>query len=399
MNRLVWLKALMVLLTVTLFLACHNEEESSSPISVKFASFNVSLFRPQQGQLKSDMGNSQDPQIKMVAEIIQRVRPDILILCEFDYDSASESLGLFQRNYLGISQNGQDTINYPYRKSFSSNTGVPAGLDLDKDGSSDGPGDNFGYGQFQGQYAFAVLSKWPLLSHRARNFQNFLWKDMPNSGVPTDTLGEPYYSEEIMSSFRLSSKNHVDLPVVIRDTTVHLLISHPTPPVFDGPEDRNGRRNFDEIRLWADYISGGNQAAYLYDDHGTAGGLENEAFVLFGDLNADPYDGDSLEGAVDQLLDHPKIHRGVARGDLRPQSSGSKENATNNPRPMGDESGLKEFDTSWWGLRVDYVLPSAGLDVTGSGVFWPTSVDPLYYLVKDMASSDHLLVYVDLAFN
>jgi len=30
---------------------------------------------------------------------------------------------------------------------------------------------------------------------------------------------------------------------------IHILASHPTPPVFDGVEDRNGRRNHDEIRL------------------------------------------------------------------------------------------------------------------------------------------------------
>lgn len=383
---------------ITVLFGCSGPNEQSSPITVKFASFNASLFRSQSGQLQSDMANSQDPQIKLVAEIIQRVRPDILILCEFDYDSAGKSLDLFQTNYLGVSQNGVDTIVYPYRLGFPSNTGIPTGHDLDKDGKNDGPADNFGFGQFPGQYAFVVLSKFPLLFQQVRSFQFFRWQDMPEFKVPIDSTGENYYSDEIMSSFRLSSKNHVSLPVVIGDTIVHLLVTHPTPPVFDGPEDRNGHRNFDEIRLWADYISGGNQAAYLYDDQGTLGGLENGAFVVFGDLNADPYDGDSLDGAVAQLLGHPKIHRGAARGDLRPQSSGSKENATNNPRPMGDESGHKEFDTSWFGLRVDYVLPSAGLNVTGSGVFWPTSVDPLYYLVKEEASPDHLLVWVDVSF-
>ena len=55
---------------------------------------------------------------------------------------------------------------------------------------------------------------------------------------------------------RLSCKIHWDVPVQIGSETVHFLVSHPTPPAFDGPEDRNGRRNHDEIRFWADYIPG-----------------------------------------------------------------------------------------------------------------------------------------------
>jgi len=52
------------------------------------------------------------------------------------------------------------------------------------------------------------------------------------------------------------------------------------------------------------------------------------------------------------------------------------------------------------GLRVDYVLPSADMQVVGSGVFWPVPDDPLYRLVEDSTdnpSSDHHLVWVDVA--
>jgi hypothetical protein len=319
MNRLFRLQAWWLPLVIAILFGCRGVNQQSNPTTVKFTSFNCSLSRPQQNQLQSDLSSPQDPQIKLVAEIIQTIRPEILILCEFDYDSLGRSLDLFEANYLGVSQNGQETIFYPQSKSFISNTGMPSGLDLDKDGTYDAPADSYGFGQFPGQYAFAVLSKYPFALTEMRSFQHFLWDDMPEFLAAVDTLGEAYYSDQVLSSFRLSSKNHVDLPVVIGDTTVHLLISHPTPPVFDGPEDLNGHRNFDEIRLWSDYISGGSQASYLYDDLAIQGGLGNQAFVVFGDLNADPYDGDSVDGAVAQLLDNPKIHRGVARGDLRPQ--------------------------------------------------------------------------------
>ena len=81
-------------------------------------------------------------------------------------------------------------------------------------------------------------------------------------------------------------------------------------PVFDGPEDRNGRRNHDEIRLLADYITPA-KSSYLTDDQGVRGGLAEEAaFVILGDMNADPHDGASRSHAARQLLEH---RRSVSR--------------------------------------------------------------------------------------
>lgn len=82
-----------------------------------------------------------------------------------------------------------------------------------------------------------------------------------------------FYSAQELEVFRLSSKNHVDVPIQIGRRTVHVLASHPTPPSFDGPEDRNGTRNADEIRFWADYVSPGRRSRYIYDDDGVRGGL------------------------------------------------------------------------------------------------------------------------------
>ena len=70
-----------------------------------------------------------------------------------------------------------------------------------------------------------------------------------------------WYSPEVLRSLRLSSKSHWDLPVRIGRRTVHVLASHPTPPTFDGPEDRNGTRNHDEIRFWAEYVGASGRTA------------------------------------------------------------------------------------------------------------------------------------------
>ena len=92
---------------------------------------------------------------------------------------------------------------------------------------------------------------------------------MPGNLIPT-----PFYSPDEVEILRLSSKSHWDVPIRIGKKTVHFLVSHPTPPVFDGPEDRNGRRNNDEIRFWADYITPGTSSGYIYDDEGVRGGLK-----------------------------------------------------------------------------------------------------------------------------
>ena len=44
-------------------------------------------------------------------------------------------------------------------------------------------------------------------------------------------------------------------------------------------------------------------------------------------------------------------------------------------------------------LRVDYVLPSAGLEIAGAGVFWPIEGEPGAALID---ASDHRLVWVDV---
>ena len=103
-----------------------------------------------------------------------------------------------------------------------------------------------------------VYSRYPIDTAAVRTFQLFKWKDMPGNLIPT-----PFYSPDEVEILRLSSKSHWDVPIRIGRKTVHFLVSHPTPPVFDGPEDRNGRRNNDEIRFWADYISPGKSRLHL----------------------------------------------------------------------------------------------------------------------------------------
>ena len=172
---------------------------------IRFASFNVSLNRSESGELTTDLSTPDNKQAQNVAEIIQRNNPDIVLLNEFDYDSEGEGIKLFQENYLGISQNGVDPVEYPYVYYAPSNTGIATGLDLDNDGVSDGAGDAFGFGFYPGQFGMVLLSKYPIVEENVRTFQNFLWQDMPSALLPDDsTTPEPndFYSEEELEILR-----------------------------------------------------------------------------------------------------------------------------------------------------------------------------------------------------
>lgn len=375
------------------------------------ATFNASLNRGAEGELIQALSTPDDPQAQAVAEIIQRVRPDILLINEFDYDADRQAVGRFQANYLGVSQNGAAPIHYPYVFIAPSNTGVPSGQDLDNDGSTDSPGDAFGFGFFPGQFAMVLFSKYPILGGDVRTFRRFLWQDMPGALLPDDpetTEPQDWYSADELGIVRLSSKSHWDVPVLIGRRTLHVLASHPTPPVFDDPPqfpegvDFNGRRNHDEIRFWADYVQP-EHSGYIYDDQGGVGGLdEGEAFVIMGDQNADPFDGDSTMNAIRQLLEVASI-----KNEPVPASEGGEAAAVRQGGINLEHAGNPAYDTADFSdagpgnLRVDYVLPSTGLRIENEGVFWPTTDDALFRLVEDgeggVVSSDHRLVWIDVA--
>src|ERR1700741_1312062 len=346
---------------------------------VRFATFNASLNRTAAGQLVTDLSTPDNPQAREAAEVIQRNRPAVLLINEFDFVPDNVAANLFRKNYLERGQNGARPIDYPYAFVAPSNTGVPTGFDLNRDGRTDTGDDAFGFGLFEGQFGMLVLSKYPIATRAARTFQNFRWADMPGAMLPDDPATPApadWYSPEILDLFRLSSKSHGGLPILIGRSTVHFLVSHPTPPTFDGPEDRNGTRNHDEIRFWADYVTPG-KGRYIYDDEGRRGGLgKGERFVVAGDNNSDPLDGDSVPGAIDQLLDGPRvIHpKPGSVGGFRAAEEQGGANLTHRSNPFFDTSDFN--DVAPGNLRVDYVLPSRGLVPIRGAVFWPTSDSP-----------------------
>lgn len=370
--------------------AAADPAEVNPMAPVRVATFNTSLNHDADGGLIARLVAG-DANARKVAAIIQRMRPDVLLLNEFDYDAEGVAATRFQRDYLGVGQFGEQAIAYPHQYLAPVNTGVPSGLDLNGDGHSDGPDDAWGFGRHPGQYGMLVLSRFPIDHRAVRTFQLFRWCELPGALAPVDpTSGRPFYPDATWQRLRLSSKSHWDVPIQTPQGLLHFLVAHPTPPVFDGPEDRNGRRNHDEIRFWAEYLADAPRD-WLRDDQGRSGGLAADAaFVMAGDLNADPDDGDGTNHPVRALLTHARVN-----AEFVPRSPGAPAQAARYGLPrLGDPSAhTGDFGPRAGTLRIDYVLPSRQFSVRDGAVFWPLPGEPGHDWID---ASDHHLVWLDL---
>jgi endonuclease/exonuclease/phosphatase family metal-dependent hydrolase len=357
--------------------ACAPRDDAvAPPPALRVATFNIFELGEAKLDARDAAGAPADSQVLAAAAIIRAIRPDLLLLNEIDAppDDPARVARRFVRELLAT---GPDALDYPYVYAAATNTGELSGADLNRDGvvataadlgTRTHGDDSWGYGTYPGQYGMAIVSRFPIDTAAVRTFRRFPWADLPGTHLP-----DGWYPDAVRPLVRLSSKSHWDVPVVVGDDTLHLLASHPTPPGFDGPEDRNGRRNFDEIRVWRLYLDGDSA---LRDDRGRRGGLAADAaFVIAGDLNADPaatesrYDG---LPAIAQLLQHPRVadppvHRGRPTAFFRDS------------------------------IRVDYVLPAASLRVLDGGVVWPSATHDAAGEARVRRASDHRLVWLDLA--
>jgi endonuclease/exonuclease/phosphatase family protein len=346
--------------------------------TIRVATYNVGLNRKGPGLLVRDLLRGEDAQIAAVVAVIARVKPDIMLLNEFDFDIGGVGLGLF------ADQLATKGVVYPYRFARPPNSGMASGVDLNGDGRANGPEDGQGFGEFSGARGMAILSRYPIDEEDAQDFSAGLWKDLPGAILPV-VNSRPFPSQAAWDVQRLSSKGHWDVPVILPDRSrLRLLAAHATPPVFDGPEDRNGLRNRDEIRFWSLYL------AKLPPD---------ADFIILGDLNADPKDGEGAHGAINALLSDPRVR------DVRPFSLGAVAASKRQGGPNASHLSDPAFDTVDWdesrtpgNMRVDYVLPSTNLDVSGAGVFWPAPDEDGFDLVGSDGSlgSQHRLVWVDI---
>lgn len=299
-----------------------------------------------------------DAQIDAITAIIQAVNPDILLLSDIDHDHDG-----FALTALGA------RLEYPYHFTATPNAGLMTALDLDQNGKLGEPRDAQGYGRFPGDGGMAVLSRWPIGA--VTDLSDMLWTDLPGAAPPPD------WPADVLAIQRLSSVNHWIVPIQHPDGVLHLMAFSATPPVFDGPEDRNGLRSADELRLWTHILDTSPP-----DD-----------FVIIGNANLDPVDGDGIRTAMQSFLSDPRIT------DPQPSSTGGE--IAQSPGHLGNPA----LDTADWAeegpgnLRVSYVLPASTWRIKDAGVFWPAPDDPLAALLGSdgQAAGPHRLVWVDVS--
>lgn len=358
-----------------------------APTTLRIATYNIEDTRTQ------DLKNPNQPRLKAAAALLQELRADILLINEITYDQPGtpgfeegdkegDNATRFARTFLGSSQQTDLEVLQYQVFTAPTNTGLASGYDLDRNGvvldaipevPAPGPdgrpapqteegrtfgADAWGFGMFPGQYGMALYVREGLtiLHDSVRTFRMLPWKSMPDALLPRQPdTGDLWYEGPVGDAFRLSSKSHWDVPIRLPGgQVIHVFASHPTPPAFDGEEGRNKRRNHDEIRFWADYL---DNAPYIVDDNGQRGGPPADAaFVILGDLNADPDEGSAIDDPVGRLLlAHPRIEGSYV--------------------PTADSIGRTLFpeldadDTATWGLRADYVLPSSNTKVVDGSVW------------------------------
>lgn len=386
--------------------------------ALRVATFNLWDLRAE------DLSPEPSARAQRLALVVQSLRPDIVHLTEIAFDEPAWASGrdtlarafaalVASEIVAGVEPLRFQTYDAPV------NTGVHSGHDLNNDGTiTPTPGDRayaedcFGYGEFPGQYGMALLVRdgaGEIDREGARTFRRFLWKDMPGALLPPMEVSAEeergaWYSDEELRTLRLSSKSHWDIPVRLAGGGVlHVLASHPTPPVFDGPEDRNGRRNHDEIRFWVDYLSDDGRASYIVDDAGVRGGLAPGAhFIVLGDLNADPEKGDGRRDAIRSLLSHERAR------DASPRNDGPRATIAHRPEGSALRREVSPTDTAFFGLRADHAIPSRTLTVHAAGVVRDEHPDAASLAAKDVSSraqapwwlglfpSDHFPVFVDV---
>ncbi|WP_135667641.1 twin-arginine translocation signal domain-containing protein [Halorhabdus rudnickae] len=364
--------------------------------ATRFAQFNIEDLQTSQVQ------KTGDDQAGAAAELIQEMRPDVLVVNELTNNiqegkrTGTTNIRAFIDNYLREPQRPDlEPIAFPYTFQPPVNTGVLPEKDYDfnKDGSAgEAPGDAYGFGVYPGQYGLAVASQNPIMEDDIRTFQTFKWADMPGNLMPINdgsmnlNKNGRYINPDETEVFRLSSKTHADVPVRMDGESVHILTSHPTPPQYDGPNNFNGRWNHDEVRFWADYVA---NADYIYDDDGTEGGLWDDQYVLMGDQNAAISTARILKPGQTFFRENDDFYTGELPSSPGAENLG-KPHATRIRGPRPGQSGDGETVVA----QLDRVLPSPSLSYEDSGVVWPRPGDDRIETVR--AASDHRMVWAEL---
>ena len=308
--------------------------------NIRIATFNAELTRKGPGLLLRDILKEEDPQVAAFTALMRDIRPDIIALQGIDYDLEHRALTALTKV---LEKAG---LPYPYSFTAAPNAGQTSRLDLNGNGRLGDADDAHGFGRYTSMGGMAVLSRFEIMHDAVEDYTNLLWRNLDGHIFPF-VEGRPFGGEDAFAAHRLSSRNHWVIPILTPNgASLRLMTLHTTPPLYDGNEDRNGRRNHDEVAFWNDYIA---------QNTGT------DPFILLGTANIDPKRGSGRCCAIQTLLGSEALQN-----------------------PFGDTPTAVFSDKMPDGLQVDYLLPSSQLRVTARG------------MRTDDQASRHSLLWVDV---
>lgn len=284
-----------------------------------FATFDTGLGRKGPGVMLRDLQSGRDAQVEAALVLIAAADADVLLLMDVDWDYGGAGVAALQAR---LAEAGQS---YPEVVALRPNSGVPSGVDLDGDGTDYEARDALGYGWFTGDSGLAVLSRYPL--GPVEDLSDVPWQAGPEVLPPAARGIVP-----------LATTAQWVVPLRLPGAEITLITMAAGTPVFDGPEDRNGLRNRDELTLVAELVDAAKRP------------------LVMGRANQDPAGGEGHGAALRRLLDHPGLRDAVPKGE-----DGSV--ATVEWRSVGP-------------MRVDYVLPPRAARITGSGTLHDETAGP-----------------------
>ena len=179
-----------------------------------------------------------------MVRVLAALDADVILLTAVDYDRGGVALGLLADRLAAAG------APYPHRFALRPNTGMQTGLDVDGNGRLGDPRDAQGWGLFSGQGGMAVLSRLPLDAALRATFRT-------SSGATCRARCCPTGMDPACWTCSAWPPPGSGMCRSLTEAgPLHLLAWHATPPVFDGPEDRNGRRNHDEAAFWRLFLDG-----------------------------------------------------------------------------------------------------------------------------------------------
>jgi hypothetical protein len=353
----------------------------------------------------------QSPQVRAAAEVIARFDADVLCLNEIQYDLAGvpdpqlpgdapaarpgalslDGDGAGNAARLGERVAEVDPeLRYAHSAVFLGNSGFAF------EGNPAGKGAELfamrGFGEFEGRFNTGVLSRFPIRADGVRVIADFPWHDLPGNRIAEL---EAELGVKVPAGFPLFEKALHIVPIEIgaaaadgedggdQAELLYLILLH---PVSSGFNDLNPFRNADELHALALFLSG--------ELPGVEPLPEGARFLVIGDLNSDPEDGES-PGSVNVVADHPRVAAHFPTGDGGEIGTHPERNTFLSG--CGRDGAIVTKPSAKLQLQLDYLLPSVTLgEPVASGIFWPHhQTDPDGYALACRAS-DHRHVFVDL---